>query len=69
MPIAFEGAPTPLNIVFGILAAVLPAALGFVVASALVIGNHEISAIEIVIASIDFPLFSIDGDSCQIRYY
>ena len=42
-------------------AAVLPAALGLVTASALVIGIHEISAIEIIFISKDLPLISIDG--------
>jgi len=66
MPIAFEGDVTPLKIVFGIDAAVLPAAFGLVVASALAIGIQTISAIEIIFTNNDFPLISIDGRSCQV---
>ena len=66
MPIAFDGAPTPLNIGFGIDAAVLPAAFGLVIAFALAIGIQTISATEMIFTSIDFPLISIDGDSCQV---
>jgi hypothetical protein len=47
-------------------AAVLPAAFGLVVASALAIGMQAISAIEIIFISIDFPLISIDGNSCLV---
>jgi hypothetical protein len=66
MPIALDGAPNPLNIVFGIDAAVLPAAFGLVTASALAIGMQAISAIEIIFTSNDLPLISIDGNSCQV---
>jgi hypothetical protein len=66
MPTALDGAPTPLSIVFGIDAAVLPAAFGFVTASALAIGMQAISAIETIFKSIDLALISIDGGSCQV---
>jgi len=66
MPIAFDGAITPLSIVFGIDAAVLPEAFGFVAASALAIGMQTISAIEMIFTSNDLALISIDGNSCQI---
>jgi hypothetical protein len=52
--------------VFGIDAAVLPAAFGFVTASALAIGMQEISANEIIFISNGFALISIDGGSCQV---
>jgi hypothetical protein len=52
--------------VFGIDAAVLPAAFGLVVASALAIGIQAISATEIIFTSNALPLISIDGDSCQV---
>jgi hypothetical protein len=52
--------------VFGIDAAVRPAAFGLVTASALVTGIHKISAIEIIFISKDLPLISIDGSSCQV---
>ena len=51
---------------FGIDAAVLPAAFGLVTASALAIGIKAISAIETIFISNDFPLVSIDGNSCQV---
>jgi hypothetical protein len=66
MPIALDGGVTPLRIVFGIDAAVLPAAFGLLTASALAIGTHKISAIVITLLSSDFPLISIDGSSCQV---
>jgi hypothetical protein len=66
MPIDLDGAPTPLNIVFGIDAAVLPAAFGLLTASALAIGIQAISAIEITFISNDLALISIDGNSCQV---
>jgi hypothetical protein len=52
--------------VFGIDAAVLPAAFGLVTASALAIGMQAISAIETIFKSIDLALISIDGGSCQV---
>jgi hypothetical protein len=52
--------------VFGIDAAVLPAAFGLITASALAIGTKKISAIEIIFISSDFPLIFIDGSSCQV---
>jgi hypothetical protein len=52
--------------VFGIDAAVLPAAFGLVTASALAIGMQAISVIEIIFISNDLPLISIDGNSCQV---
>jgi hypothetical protein len=52
--------------VFGIDAAVLPAAFGLVAASALAIGVHEISTMEIIFTIKDLALISIDGDSCQV---
>jgi hypothetical protein len=67
MPIAFVGAVTPFNIVFGIDAAVLPAVFGFAIASALAIGIHEISAIEMIFINRGLALISIDGDSCHFR--
>ncbi len=66
MPISLYGSVTPLRIVFGIDAAVLQAALGFVTASALAIGTNKTSAIVITFISSDFPLISIDGSSCQV---
>jgi hypothetical protein len=66
MPIALDGGVTPLRIVFGIDAAVLPAAFGLITASALAIGTNKISAIEIIFISSDFPLIFIDGSSCQV---
>ena len=66
MPTALDGVQIPLNTVFGIDAAVLPAAFGFDTASALVIGMQTISAIEITFMSSDLPLISIDGNSCQV---
>jgi hypothetical protein len=62
----FEGFPVPLNIVFGMDAAVLPAAFGLTLASALAIGKQAISATEITFKSSDFPLISIDGDSSLV---
>jgi hypothetical protein len=56
----------PLNNVFGIDAAVRPAAFGLSFASALAIGKQAISAIEMILMSSDFPLISIDGDSSLV---
>jgi hypothetical protein len=66
MPIELDGAPNPFNIVFGIDAAVLPAAFGFVTASALAIGMQTNSAIEIIFIRKGLALISIDGNSCQV---
>ena len=66
MPIAFDGYVTPLNIVFGIDAAVRPAAFGLVVAPAFAIGIQTISAMETIFTNNDFPLISIGGRSCQV---
>jgi hypothetical protein len=56
----------PLNNVFGIDAAVLPADFGFTLASALAIGKQAMSAIEMILTRSDFPLISIDGDSSLV---
>ncbi len=66
MPIELEGALSPLNTVFGIDAAVLPAAFGFITALALAIGIHKMIAIEIIFISNSLALISIGENSCRV---